>query len=374
VNSSHHHYKERYAFFAWAFLLIASIMAGLAVVEWTENKRHMENQRRLIVEKLSTIRARLEGDLNAELLLSRSIITEVATNTDITQERFFLIAEHFFKASKHIRNIGLAKGTILTYVYPVEGNEKAIGLNYKTIPTQWPAVRKVIEGRKTVVAGPLTLVQGGTAIIGRSPIYIQNPVSGGETYFGILSVVINVPSLFASAGLSDEDSLLQIAMRGKDALGADGDVFYGDGDLFTIDPVLMKVSLPGGYWLMAAIPANGWSMASPRIAAYRIVAILVGLVVLFLLLVQQREITIRKKVEEERETVIKSLREALAEVKQLSGLLPICTSCKKIRDDKGYWNQIESYISEHSEAQFSHSICRDCARKYYPELDIYGEE
>jgi sensor domain CHASE-containing protein len=217
----------------------------------------------------------------------------------------------------------------LTYVYPVEGNEKAIGLNYKTIPTQWPAVRKVIEGRKTVVAGPLTLVQGGTAIIGRSPIYIQNPVSGGETYFGILSVVINVPSLFASAGLSDEDSLLQIAMRGKDALGADGDVFYGDGDLFTIDPVLMKVSLPGGYWLMAAIPANGWSMASPRIAAYRIVAILVGLVVLFLLLVQQREITIRKKVEEERETVIKSLREALAEVKQLSGLLPICTSCKK---------------------------------------------
>jgi sensor domain CHASE-containing protein len=97
VNSSHHHYKERYAFFAWAFLLIASIMAGLAVVEWTENKRHMENQRRLIVEKLSTIRARLEGDLNAELLLSRSIITEVATNTDITQERFFLIAEHFLK-------------------------------------------------------------------------------------------------------------------------------------------------------------------------------------------------------------------------------------------------------------------------------------
>lgn len=90
------------------------------MVEWTENKRFMENQRRSIVEQLSTIRARLEGDLNAELLLARSIIIEVATNTDIKKDRFFKIAEHFFNASKHIRNIGLAKGTILTYVYPVK--------------------------------------------------------------------------------------------------------------------------------------------------------------------------------------------------------------------------------------------------------------
>lgn len=63
----------------------------------------------------------------------------------------------------------------------------------------------------------------------------------------------------------------------------------------------------------------------------------------------------------------KALQNALAEVKKLSGLLPICVSCKKIRDDKGYWRQIEAYISAHSEALFSHSICPDCARKLYPE-------
>ena len=61
------------------------------------------------------------------------------------------------------------------------------------------------------------------------------------------------------------------------------------------------------------------------------------------------------------------LLQALSEVKALSGLLPICASCKKIRDDKGYWNQIESYIRDHSEADFSHSICPDCAKKLYPE-------
>lgn len=62
------------------------------------------------------------------------------------------------------------------------------------------------------------------------------------------------------------------------------------------------------------------------------------------------------------------LQEALAKIKTLSGLLPICASCKKIRDDKGYWNRIETYISDHSEAEFSHSICPECTKKLYPEL------
>jgi PAS domain S-box-containing protein len=74
-----------------------------------------------------------------------------------------------------------------------------------------------------------------------------------------------------------------------------------------------------------------------------------------------RDITEAKELERE-------LREALSRVKLLSGFLPICASCKKIRDDSGYWRQIEAYISEHSEAEFSHGICPECARKLYPEL------
>lgn len=67
---------------------------------------------------------------------------------------------------------------------------------------------------------------------------------------------------------------------------------------------------------------------------------------------------------------VKALEEALARVKQLQGLLPICSYCKKIRDDRNYWQQVENYISEHSEAQFSHSICPDCyERRVKPELD-----
>ncbi len=86
------------------------------------------------------------------------------------------------------------------------------------------------------------------------------------------------------------------------------------------------------------------------------------------------DITARKRVEEERERLITELEEALAEVKKLSGLIPICAKCKKIRDDTGYWEYLEKYISERSEAQFSHSICPECARKLYPELYVDEED
>ena len=82
----------------------------------------------------------------------------------------------------------------------------------------------------------------------------------------------------------------------------------------------------------------------------------------------KEDITARKQTEAERDLLIQDLQDALANVKSLSGLLPICAGCKKIRDDKGYWSQVESYIQKHSEAKFSHGMCPDCIKKWYPDL------
>lgn len=84
------------------------------------------------------------------------------------------------------------------------------------------------------------------------------------------------------------------------------------------------------------------------------------------------KITESERLRKELEDTVKKLEAAMSEVKTLSGLLPICASCKDIRDDKGYWSQIESYIRDHSEISFSHSICPKCAKKLYPEF--CGEE
>jgi PAS domain S-box-containing protein len=80
------------------------------------------------------------------------------------------------------------------------------------------------------------------------------------------------------------------------------------------------------------------------------------------------DITERKKIEAERLELIAHLNETLSKVKTLSGLLPICASCKKIRDDQGYWQKLETFVREHSEAEFSHSICPDCMKTLYPEF------
>jgi len=82
---------------------------------------------------------------------------------------------------------------------------------------------------------------------------------------------------------------------------------------------------------------------------------------------EKRRLIERRRADGERERLILELQDALAEVRTLSGLLPICAACKKIRDDQGYWNQIEDYISSHSEATFSHGICPECAKKLYPD-------
>ncbi|MFH2219542.1 MAG: hypothetical protein ABII68_07780 [Pseudomonadota bacterium] len=82
------------------------------------------------------------------------------------------------------------------------------------------------------------------------------------------------------------------------------------------------------------------------------------------------EVEERRRAQIEKDNLIVELKDALVKVKTLSGLLPICASCKKIRDDNGYWNQIESYICDRSEADFSHCICPECAKKLYPEYDL----
>ncbi len=80
-----------------------------------------------------------------------------------------------------------------------------------------------------------------------------------------------------------------------------------------------------------------------------------------------KDITLRKKAEHEREKIIDKLQKALDEVKTLEGMIPICSHCKKIRDDSGFWGNVEQYIAKHSNVDFSHGICPECLQEHYPD-------
>ena len=89
--------------------------------------------------------------------------------------------------------------------------------------------------------------------------------------------------------------------------------------------------------------------------------------------IKKAEDALRDK-EKQQEKLIAKLQEALAEIKTLKGFIPICASCKKIRDDEGYWNQLEAYISKHTDAVFSHGICPECAEKFRTEIRNHGKQ
>jgi hypothetical protein len=143
----------------------------------------------------------------------------------------------------------------------------------------------------------------------------------------------------------------------------------------TYVPVMKDGVFLGAFEIYYDITEKKRSLDRLLLISFGIVIIL-GLAVFTVSIVnfvkERRNLIERKRAEDEREKLIGELQDALAEVRTLSGLLPICASCKKIRDDQGYWNQIEDYISSRSEATFSHGICPDCAKKLYPEY--YGNK
>jgi transcriptional regulator with GAF, ATPase, and Fis domain len=127
-------------------------------------------------------------------------------------------------------------------------------------------------------------------------------------------------------------------------------------------PLISKDQVIGALFLQAT-KLNAYSEGELRLAE-RVGTQIAGAIANAQLFIE------RKRAEAEKEKLIVQLQKALSEVKQLSGLLPICASCKKIRDDKGYWNQIETYIRDRSEAEFTHGICPDCFKKLYPDIEI----
>ncbi|ODB98356.1 hypothetical protein A3196_17345 [Candidatus Thiodiazotropha endoloripes] len=261
------------------FLVVA---ATTEVIVYLLDSKNQEHERSDVVERVSTLRARLEGELNSTLHLTRGLIAYVATHPDVQEPNFSQLVSEILTQGRNIRNIGLAKNNIITHIFPLAGNESALGLEYENNSTQWPAVKRAMEVKSTVVAGPVNLVQGGTAFIARTPIYTRKGITGllsehRPSYWGLASIVIDIPSLFQSAGIAEQMDGLNLALRGKDSLGAQGGMIFGDKTLFSQNPVTQSIVLPNGSWQIAAIPIDGWGSDQTVLWPVRIIGWLMAL-------------------------------------------------------------------------------------------------
>ncbi len=277
-----------------AFLLV---VAAAEVIVDLMQRNQLERRRIEVLNQVATLRARLEGEINSSLYLTRGLIANVAIHPEVDSDEFDALASEIIAVGRNIRIIGLARDNVITHIFPLAGNEAALGLDYATRPDQWPAIREAMERRSTVVAGPVELVQGGRAFVARTPIYTHGGLGGHLTqhkpaYWGMASIVIDIPSLFASAGIKPETDGLQIALRGRDARGAEGEMILGDPAVFAVDPVTQTVTLPNGSWQLGAHPIDGWGGETTVIWLFRVCGWLIALSIgiLFALLLRAREV------------------------------------------------------------------------------------
>ena len=213
-----------------------------------------------VLGQLATLRARLEGGIWANLLLSQGMAAHVALNPDLDQAAFERFAAELTRQPNQLRNIAAARDLVVSHMYPLAGNEAAIGLDYTKLPKQREAAQRAASGTSMVIAGPLKLVQGGTGLIGRTPVFTSSDdhADARPRLWGLVAAVIDLDALFQANGVPEFTRKCELAIRGVDGKGADGAVFYGDPALFDGDPVLTEVRLPGGRWQMAARPLGGW--------------------------------------------------------------------------------------------------------------------
>jgi diguanylate cyclase (GGDEF)-like protein len=239
--------------FLWAWTGLAVLVAVLHFyAEVRLYDQSTAQQRDVLTERLSVFRYQLESTLTNNLSLINGLAAFIASYPDFTPAQYELYAQTVIAREPSLVNLAAAPDLVVRYVYPVEGNEAAIGLNYLQTPGQRDDVLRAVESGSLVIAGPVELVQGGLAFIGRAPVFVRS-TSGDELLWGIVSAPVLADSIFRSAGLLDSMAGLEIAVRGSAGLSL-AEAFVGDSAIFERDDaVIMPISAGGSSWEIAAV-------------------------------------------------------------------------------------------------------------------------
>ncbi|WP_411962740.1 EAL domain-containing protein [Mesorhizobium sp. ES1-1] len=271
-----------------------------------------------VLAKVNIVRAKLEGNIAGNLRLVQGLVATIITEPDMGQERFAALAANLFQQKSQLRDIAGAPDLIISLIYPMNGNEKALGVDYRKNETQRRAAIQARDQRVLVFAGPVELAQGGLGFIGRIPVFVPK-AGGGDRFWGIVSAVVDVDRLYAASGLTDPELNIDVALTGKDALGGGGERFFGGQNVIDGHPVTANVQLPSGSWQISAIPKGGWPAAPKNEWTLRALMLLAGALVVLPIMVAGRLFGERQK--------------NYAELRRLSGRLELALEASGI----GVW-------------------------------------
>lgn len=309
----------------WVPVLVAMVVIVLAgiMVDRQAQVIAESRMRSNALAQIAVIRAKLEGNISSNIQLVRGLVSTISTEPNMNQVRFSALARNLFENDSQLRSVAAAPDLVIRMTYPFEANKAAIGVDYRTVPTQWDAVKKVMDTGHLVMAGPVELVQGGRGFIGRFPVYVG--MGADRNFWGIVSAVVDVDRLYADSGLMDAKLPLNISITGMDGTGETGTRFFGP-DLTRSSPVTAEVVLPSGTWQIAAVPKGGWDRDTGSLATTRLLIVFGGLLILLPIVMTARMV-------DERHVHIDAIREREATLSRLTRRLNLALAASKI----GVW-------------------------------------
>ena len=207
-----------------------------------------------------TLRTQINLRISRDIHILYGLRALIETNPNFTQEEYSRFARSVMANSPGILNIAAAPDLIVQYVYPFEDNKAALGLDYRTAPPeQRRAVFQSIRQGRPIIAGPVELVQGGQALVLRLPVFSKSE-DGKKALWGVLGAPVDLQQVYTDLELKKYLESYELALRGRDGLGYNGEVFYGSGELFipSRQAVRMDVPLLNGSWALAMRPKGGW--------------------------------------------------------------------------------------------------------------------
>lgn len=225
-------------------------LGSIVLVEYLHNtilNTLRQEQRSYLSQQLALVRANIEAELNANIYLVDSLATIISVTPNSNAEEWSPLASVIMQKTNSIRNIAIAPNNIVQFVYPLAGNEAVLGFNYRDSAEQLRTVEYARSSKNAFIAGPLTLVQGGTAVIVRIPVFSYID----QHYWGTCSVVIDIDKLFSSSGLRNLQDQVAVAIRGKDATGEAGAIFLGEESTFSQAFAQESIRLISGSWHIA---------------------------------------------------------------------------------------------------------------------------
>ncbi|NVK89220.1 MAG: EAL domain-containing protein [Gammaproteobacteria bacterium] len=295
-----------FIFYFWyrrnAALTTLSIMALALFLNYqieSQIKREAEQLNRVsVLQKLNNISASLKGNLQTSLSTLRGFAAYISANPNITEAEFSAYAREVMKKDNLINNFAAAKDLVVNLVYPVKGNEKALGLNYRTHPVQRDMALQVAQTGQVLVIGPVNLVQGGRAFIGRAPIYTGRDHE--RELWGIISAPIDADKLLRSSGINPEFLDLELAIRSFDSLGNLESVILGQPEIFEqSDAELITLSVGGGSWQLAARSKGSAASFNTALWFTRIIILLTTIIILYYVRVRFKQEMERNELQRE---------------------------------------------------------------------------